>query len=263
MRKAEVERYMWENINLPRAFWVFGEDLVDAGSPNPCSRSAAARHVLGGRWQKAYQMWLDEGEYSRNLEELYVGWILSSEVIVNKKPAPPIPDLPTRVWTYAEYNKGLRHFEDLKYRAKFIDGLLRLGKTAWCKERISIGALVQQNKWKEAEELYNQYEWRANDMAEYYLALIHSCVHAEPETLNQSAMWYYYQEGRGVGGPIFYEKLKGLFVQGFLTSKCMVCRKGIKEWTPATSFKCFESVIITDDYTPPPIPKKIVETFMC
>ena len=63
MRKSEVQRYQREFEDRPETFYSFGADLVDAGSPNPCSRSPQARLVLTGRWQKAYEMWLKDGEF--------------------------------------------------------------------------------------------------------------------------------------------------------------------------------------------------------
>jgi len=49
----EVERYNREFEDMPKSFFSFGAYLIDAGSPNPCSRSPAARKVMAGRWQEA------------------------------------------------------------------------------------------------------------------------------------------------------------------------------------------------------------------
>src|SRR5277367_6572731 len=196
MRKHEVQRYQREFEDRPETFYSFGADLVDAGSPNPCSRSPAARLVLTGRWQKAYEMWLKDGEFSRDLEEMYLGFILASEKIVNKGRSAEVPmPLPKRVWCHAEYNRALRRYEDLQFRDQTIARLLEPGKTKWVQERNAIGALVRDNKPKEAEELFYQYEWEANDMAESNLALIHSCQGAECEYVNFRAMWHYYVPG--------------------------------------------------------------------
>lgn len=177
--------------------------------------------------------------------------MLASEVIVNKKLPAQVPDLPKRTWSEAEYTKSLRRFEDLKFRNQTIASLLTPGNTEWCKQRVAIAALVQQNKPEEAERLYHEYEWRERDFAESNLALIHSCVHAEPEALNQNSMWYYHESGRRSGGPIRYEKLKALFLEVSLTDRCLVWRAGMKEWTLATSLKTFKSIIYFGERPPP------------
>ena len=253
MREAEVERYKQEFEERPDIWKVFGADLVDAGSPNPCSRSAAARKVLGGRWQEAYEMWFKDGEYSRNMEEMYVGFILASEKIINKRPSAKIPQLPKRIWSDIEYKKALRRYQDIEFRNKTIASLLQPGKTAWCLERIAIGILVKENKPEEAERLFYQYEWDANDMAESFLALIHTCSYARAESKNTEAMWFFAVGGRR-GGPVRYDQMKTAFRQGKLLGNCLVWREGMSGWKPAAEVKCFVDVAYAGAL-PPPLPR--------
>jgi len=254
MRESEVERYKREFEDMPKSFFSFGADLIDAGSPNPCSRSPAARKVMAGRWQEAYEMWLRDGEYSRNLEELYVGFILASEKIINKRPSAKVPPLPKRIWSDAEYQKSLRHFKDLVYRNKTIEHLLQPGTTAWCKERIAIGTLIKANQPEEAERLFYQYEWDANDMAENNLALIHTCSSAQTEAVNWDAMWFYAPPGGQRRGPVRFGEMKSAFIQGKLLGNCLVWREGMPAWQRAAEVKCFAEFIY-GGVLPPPLPR--------
>ena len=232
MRKSEVQRYQREFEDRPETFYSFGSDLVDAGSPNPCSRSPAARMVLTGRWQKAYEMWLKDGEFSRDLEELYLGFILASEKIVNKGKSAEVPmPLPKRVWSIAEYNRALRRYEDLEYRDKIISSMLEPGHTAWGLERNAIAALIRDNKPDEAERLYYEKEWDANDMAEDKLALIHTCASAEVGYLNTRDVALLYP-WKSSGRAVTFGTMKKLFLEGRLLANCKVWHKGYKKWQP-------------------------------
>src|SRR5277367_1214343 len=91
MREQEIERYKIEYEQRPDLWKMFGMDLVDAGSPNPCSRSGNARKVLGGRWKEAYEEWVQAGEFSRPLEEIYLGFILATEAIFHRRPSAKVP----------------------------------------------------------------------------------------------------------------------------------------------------------------------------
>jgi len=64
MRESEVNAYKREFEDMPKSFFSFGADLIDAGSPNPAAVPCGAQ-VMAGRWQEAYEMWLRDGEYSR------------------------------------------------------------------------------------------------------------------------------------------------------------------------------------------------------
>jgi hypothetical protein len=254
MRENQVEMYKLRFEANPALFWSLGADLVDAGSPNLCGQSPAARKALGGHWQEAYNMWLADGEYSRGAQELYVGFILASEAIVNKRPSAKVPKLPKRVWTIAHYNAALRRCEDLAYRDLMIESLLDPGTTPWFKERMAIGALIKANQPEEAERLYREKQWDQNDMAEDFLALIHSCRGAESEYVNFRAMWHYYLEGDRPGGPVTFNKMKTLFLEGRLLGDCKVWRKGFKTWQPVTALKCFSPFVYAEEL-PPPVPE--------
>jgi hypothetical protein len=255
MRASEVERYKLENEARPDLWRMFGVDLVDAGSPNPCSRSGNARKVLGGRWQEAMEEWLQQGEFSRPIEEIYLGWILATEAIFHRRPSAAIPmPLPKRIWSDAEYRKSLRHYQDIDYRNKTIGRLLEPGTTPWGRERMEIGALIKANKPEEAERLYYAKEWDQNDMAEDKLALIHTCAYAEVESPNYDANWFF-AVGNRRGGPVRFDQLKTAFIQGKLLGNCLIWREGMPTWQKAADVKCFASVVYTGAL-PPPLPVK-------
>jgi len=254
MRKHEVQRYQREFEDRPETFYSFGADLVDAGSPNPCSRSPAARLVLSGRWQKAYEMWLKDGEFSRDLEEMYLGFILASEKIVNKGRSAEVPmPLPKRLWSIDEYNRALCRYEDLEYRDKVIASMLKPRHTAWGQERNAIAALIRDNKPDEAERLFYEKEWDANDMAEDNLALIHTCASAEVGYLNTRAMWHFCTPGYRPGGPVTFATIKKLFLECRLLGNCLVWREGLDGWQKAADVKCFARVAYVGAL-PPPLP---------
>jgi len=255
MREQEVERYQREDEGYVEAWKTFGIDLVDAGSPNPCSRSANARKVLSGRWQEAYEEWLRWGEFSRPMEEMYLGFILASKKIIHGGASAKIPTpLPKRIWSDAEYQRGLRLFQNIEYRNKTIASLLTPRTTPWALERMAIGTLVKANKPEEAERLFHQYEWDQNDMGEYWLALIRTCSYARVEGENWDAMWFYAPPGGKRGGPVRFSQLNAAFLQCKLMRTCLVWREGMPAWQPAAEVKCFADVAYAG-VLPPPLPR--------
>jgi hypothetical protein len=255
MREQEVQRYQWEFEGYVESWKSFGIDLVDAGSPNPCSRSANARKVLHGRWQEAYEEWLREGEFSRPLEEMYLGFILASKKIIKGGPSAKVPmPLPKRIWSDKEYTKSLRHFQDLEYRDKMLGHLLEPGKTSWGLERVAIGTLIMENKPEEAERLFYQYEWQENDLAETHLALIRTCASAQLEAENVKALWFYAPPGGQRRGPAGFAQMIDAFRQGKLMRTCLVWREGMPAWQPAAEVKCFAAVAYAGAL-PPPLPR--------
>ena len=91
MNRQDVEKHKSDFEGRPDIWRMFGADMVDAGSPNPCNRSSMARKVLAGRWQEAYQEWLKAGEFSADSEEIMLGFILAAEVVFHGRAPAPIP----------------------------------------------------------------------------------------------------------------------------------------------------------------------------
>jgi hypothetical protein len=126
--------------------------------------------------------------------------------------------------------------------------------TAWGQERNAIAALIRDNKPEEAERLFYEKEWDANDMAEDNLALIHTCASAEAGYLNTRAMWHYYTPGNRPFGPVTFDTLKKLFLECRLLGNCQVWRKGFKKWQPVAAVKCFVPFVYAEEL-PPPVPE--------
>jgi hypothetical protein len=252
MRESEVKRYQLEFEGWIESWKSFGRDLIDAGSPNPCSRSPGARKCFHGRWREAYDMWLKDGEFSR-IEEHYVAFMLATEKIINKGRSVEVPKLPRRIWSEAEYKKAVHWYTtDIPFRNQTIAHLLSPGKTEWCRQRHAIGALVKANQPEEAERLFHEFQWDQEDLAENNLALIRTCAAAGVGSDNEYAMWFYSVGGRR-GGPVRYDQLRAAFQQGKLLGTCLVWREGMTGWQHAAQVKCFAPVVYSGAL-PPPLP---------
>jgi GYF domain 2 len=201
-------------------------------------------------------MWLKDGEFSRDLEEQYLAFILASEKIVNKGKSSEVPmPLPMRVWNSSEYTKFLNWYStDKKFRAEAIAGLVNSsGNSEWSRERVAIGTLIRDGMPKEAERIYWEKEWNFDESAEWSLALIHSSPGAESLYTNYKAMWFFYVPGSRPSRPMTFDALKSLLLEGRLMGNCFVWRKGFKKWTPVTSVNCLAPFVYADDELPPPV----------